>query len=243
MYDSPHRPKITGRTDPEGLALVPGHGTLDVDRLLEPLHRRLATRLGDRLPPLEQLLTPERPRIPLAVARTPYYCSGCPHNASTRVEPGTLVGGGIGCHAMVAMMDPDRVGDIVALTQMGGEGAQWIGIEPFVDRDHLVQNLGDGTFFHSGSLAIRAAVAADIDITYKLLYNGTVAMTGGQDAEGAMTVPDVAAMLLLEGVQRVIVTTDDVTRTRPCHRVSMCGIEAASTRPNRCSPTSPVSPC
>ncbi|MEM9515483.1 MAG: indolepyruvate ferredoxin oxidoreductase family protein [Actinomycetota bacterium] len=212
MYDSPHRPKITGRTDPEGLALVPGHGTLDVDRLLEPLHRRLAARLGDRLPPLEQLLTPERPRIPLAVARTPYYCSGCPHNASTRVEPGTLVGGGIGCHAMVAMMDPDRVGDIVGLTQMGGEGAQWIGIEPFVDRDHLVQNLGDGTFFHSGSLAIRAAVAADIDITYKLLYNGTVAMTGGQDAQGAMTVPEVAAMLLLEGVQRVIVTTDDVSR-------------------------------
>ena len=212
MYDSPHRPAITGRTDPDGSALVPGHGTLDVDRLIEPLHRRLSTRLGDRLPALDDLLQPERPRIPLAVARTPYYCSGCPHNASTRVEPGTLVGGGIGCHAMVAMMDPDRVGDIVGLTQMGGEGAQWIGIEPFVDRNHLVQNLGDGTFFHSGSLAIRAAIAADIDITYKLLYNGTVAMTGGQDAQGAMTVPEVAAMLLLEGVQRVIVTTDDVTR-------------------------------
>ncbi len=212
MYDSPHRPKITGREDPTGAPLVPGHGALDVDRLLEPLHRRLSERLAGRLPPLDSLLEPVRPRIPLAVARTPYYCSGCPHNASTRAEPGTLVGGGIGCHAMVALMDADRVGDIVGLTQMGGEGAQWIGIEPFVDRNHLVQNLGDGTFFHSGSLAVRAAVAADIDITYKLLYNGTVAMTGGQDAEGAMDVPDVAALLLLEGVRRIIVTTDDVTR-------------------------------
>jgi indolepyruvate ferredoxin oxidoreductase len=104
------------------------------------------------------------------------------------------------------------VGDLVGLTQMGGEGAQWIGISPFIERDHLVQNLGDGTFFHSGSLAVRAAIAAGIDITYKLLYNGTVAMTGGQDAQGAMSVPDVAATLLLEGVGRVIVTSDDPDR-------------------------------
>jgi indolepyruvate ferredoxin oxidoreductase len=151
----------------------------------------------------------------LTVNRTPFYCSGCPHNASTRAEPGTLVGGGIGCHAMVAMMEPERVGDIVGLTQMGGEGAQWIGISPFVERDHLVQNLGDGTFFHSGSLAVRAAVSAGVDITYKLLYNGTVAMTGGQDPVGQMPVPDVAALLLLEGVARVIITSDDPDRHDP----------------------------
>jgi indolepyruvate ferredoxin oxidoreductase len=212
LYDGPHRPRVVGRTDEIGLKLVPGDGTLDVDRLVEPLHRRLSPRVGDRLRALGEVVRTERPRIPLTVNRTPFYCSGCPHNTSTRADPDTLVGGGIGCHAMVALMDPDRVGDIVGLTQMGGEGAQWIGMEPFVERSHLVQNLGDGTFFHSGSLAVRAAVAAGVDITYKLLYNGTVAMTGGQDPQGQMSVPDVTRSLLLEGVSRVIVTSDDPGR-------------------------------
>ena len=212
FYDGSHHPIVVGRRDERGALLVPGHGTLDVDTLLTPLHARLSIRLRDRLRPIEQLVTPPRQRIPLTVNRAPFYCSGCPHNRSTRAEPGTLVGGGIGCHAMVAMMDPERVGDIVGLTCMGTEGAQWIGMAPFVERDHLVQNLGDGTFFHSGSLAVRAAVAAGAHITYKLLYNGTVAMTGGQDPQGQMAVPDLAAMLLLEGVTRVIVTSDDPER-------------------------------
>jgi indolepyruvate ferredoxin oxidoreductase len=212
FYDGAHHPRVVGRRDENGDLLVPGHGTLDVDTLLAPLHARLSTRLGGRLRPLDDVVSPHRTRIPLTVNRAPFYCSGCPHNRSTRAEPGTLVGGGIGCHAMVAMMEPERVGDIVGLTCMGGEGAQWIGMAPFVGRNHLVQNLGDGTFFHSGSLAVRAAVAANVDITYKLLYNGTVAMTGGQDPEGQMSVPDVASMLLLEGVARVIVTSDDPHR-------------------------------
>ena len=210
LYDCTRRPRVTGRRDEHGDLLVPGTGGLDADTLVEPLRRRLEQRITDRLaPPVERR---RGPAIPLSVERTPYFCSGCPHNASTRVEEGTLVGGGIGCHAMVAMMEPERVGDIVGLTAMGSEGAQWIGMAPFVQRRHLVQNIGDGTFFHSGSLAIRAAVAAGIDITYKLLYNGTVAMTGGQHASGAMDVPAVARWLLLEGVQRVIVTTDDPQR-------------------------------
>ena len=142
--------------------------------------------------------------------RTPFFCSGCPHNISTRVPAGSLVGGGIGCHAMVAMMEPERVGDIAGLTAMGNEGAQWIGMAPFVDRPHIIQNLGDGTYFHSGSLAVRAAVAAGVNITFKLLYNGTVAMTGGQDPQGQLDVPGVVQALLIEGVQRVIVTTDDL---------------------------------
>ncbi|MCU0259972.1 MAG: indolepyruvate ferredoxin oxidoreductase family protein [Ilumatobacteraceae bacterium] len=213
LYDLAERPRVLGRRDLDGEPLVPATGTLDADALLAPLRRVLARRLDDRLRPL-----PPAPRpslIPLAVNRTPFYCSGCPHNVSTRAEPGTLVGGGIGCHAMVALMDPDRVGDVVGLTAMGGEGAQWIGMEPFVDRDHLVQNLGDGTFFHSGSLAVRAAVAAGSHITYKLLYNGTVAMTGGQDPAGQLDVPAVVRLLLTEGVTRVIVTTDDLDRYEP----------------------------
>ncbi len=211
MYDSDERPRVVGRRDEHGEALVPGTGLLDADRLLEPLRRRLAARLGDdRLRPLPA--TRERSLIPLAINRTPFYCSGCPHNVSTRAPAGTLVGGGIGCHAMVALMDPDRVGDVAGLTAMGNEGAQWIGMAPFIERQHLVQNIGDGTFFHSGSLAVRAAVAAGVDITYKLLYNGTVAMTGGQDPQGQMTVPNVVQSLLLEGVSRVVVTSDDPDR-------------------------------
>ena len=208
MYDSDERPRVVGRHDETGGLLIPGTGMLDADRLLEPLRRRLVARLGDdavRPLPAKQAAS----RIPLTINRTPFYCSGCPHNLSTRVPEGTLVGGGIGCHAMVALMEPERVGDIAGLTAMGNEGAQWIGMAPFVERDHLVQNLGDGTFFHSGSLAIRAAVASGVDITYKLLYNGTVAMTGGQDPQGQMTVPEVVQSLLLEGVSRIIVTSDD----------------------------------
>jgi len=212
LYDGDHHPRVTGRLDPNGTKLVPGDGTLDVDRLLVPLRRRLAERISDRLRPLDEVAPKERPRIPLIVNRAPFYCSGCPHNRSTRADPDTLVGGGIGCHAMVGLMEGERVGDLVGLTQMGGEGAQWIGISPFIERNHLVQNLGDGTFFHSGSLAVRAAVAAGVDITYKLLFNGTVAMTGGQDPEGQMDIPEVVQMLLLEGVARVIVTSDDPSR-------------------------------
>jgi indolepyruvate ferredoxin oxidoreductase len=213
MYDSAERPRVVGRHDERGELLVPGTGLLDADRLLEPLHRRLSVRLGaDRLRPLPARR--EASRIPLVVNRTPFYCSGCPHNLSTRNPEGTLVGGGIGCHAMVALMDAERVGDIAGLTAMGNEGAQWIGMAPFVDRDHLVQNLGDGTFFHSGSLAVRAAVAAGVDITFKLLYNGTVAMTGGQDPPGVMSVPEVVQLLLLEGVTRVIVTSDEPDKWR-----------------------------
>ena len=147
-------------------------------------------------------------------ARTPHFCSGCPHNASTRVTGDSLVGAGIGCHAMVLLMDEARVGDVTGTTQMGGEGAHWIGMSPFVRERHLVQNLGDGTFFHSGSLAVRALVASGVDVTLKLLHNGTVAMTGGQDPVGQMPLSGILDLLRAEGVGRIVVTTDDVARTR-----------------------------
>ena len=210
LYDVAERPRVWGKRDEEGHVLVPHDGLLDADRLLPALRHHLGKRVADRLVP--ERPKPDRNLIPLTVNRAPFYCSGCPHNASTRVEPGTLVGGGIGCHAMVALMEPERVGELVALTCMGSEGAQWIGMAPFVERQHLVQNLGDGTFFHSGSLAIRATIAAGVDITFKLLHNGTVAMTGGQDAQGAVDVPEIATMLVAEGVAKIIITSDEPGR-------------------------------
>ncbi|HEY5664999.1 MAG TPA: indolepyruvate ferredoxin oxidoreductase family protein [Ilumatobacter sp.] len=210
LYDVADHPRVWGKRDEHGEVLVPYDSMLDAERLLPALRHHLGKRLGDRLAPPRP--RPDRALIPLSVNRAPYFCSGCPHNTSTRVEPGTLVGGGIGCHAMVAFMEAERTGDLVGLTCMGSEGAQWIGMAPFVQRKHLVQNLGDGTFFHSGSLAIRASIAAGIDITYKLLHNGTVAMTGGQPAQGAVDVPEIAAMLIAEGARRIIITTDDTER-------------------------------
>ncbi len=212
LYDVAVRPRVWGKRDEHGTVQVPYHGMLDAVRLAAPLRYHLSKRLAERLAP--EPTQHARDFIPLSVERAPYFCSGCPHNASTRVEPGTRVGGGIGCHAMVAFMDPARVGNMVGLTCMGNEGAQWIGMAPFVERQHLVQNIGDGTFFHSGSIAIRAAVAAGIDITYKLLHNGTVAMTGGQDAQGAVDVPNITRMLMADGVKRIIVTSDDPDRFR-----------------------------
>ncbi|HEX2621493.1 MAG TPA: 2-oxoacid:acceptor oxidoreductase family protein, partial [Phototrophicaceae bacterium] len=147
------------------------------------------------------------PLLPIDAKRTPYYCSGCPHNTSTTSVPeGSLVGAGIGCHTMTLIMD--RFKDkMVGLTQMGGEGAQWVGASYFTDTPHIFQNLGDGTLFHSGTLAIRQATAAKVNLTYKILWNQAVAMTGGQEIDGAMTLPQLTHLLRTEGVGRIIITT------------------------------------
>ena len=209
LYSLAERPRVVGKRDERDEPLVPGYGALDADAITGPLRQRLGARLGHRLAPPEP---PRRERIPLAVQRAPFYCSGCPHNRSTEVPDGSLVGAGIGCHTMALFMDPERVGSIAGLTPMGNEGTQWIGMEPFLERDHFIQNLGDGTYFHSGQLAITAAIAAKAHITYKLLYNGAVAMTGGQHAEGQLPVAKVVANLLNQGVAEVLVTTEDPGR-------------------------------
>lgn len=215
LYAGADTPVVVGKTDQAGRSLFAPSGELDVDRVLAGLARRLGTahHIEPAMRWIERPRRPARLELPV-VARTPYFCSGCPHNSSTRTDKDTLVGGGIGCHGLVMVMNEEQAGNVLGVTQMGGEGAQWIGIAPFIDRDHLVQNLGDGTFVHSGSLAVRAAVAAGINITYRLLYNSAVAMTGGQDPAGEMALRRVIDSLWAEGVADIVVTTDDVRRTR-----------------------------
>jgi indolepyruvate ferredoxin oxidoreductase len=206
---------VIGRTDEVGRPLVPASGAVTAEMVAAVLGQRLA--LPDRARHWLQRVD-ARERLTLHVAnedesstpptRAPFFCSGCPHNISTRADDDQLVGLGIGCHIMVALHDEGR-GHQVGLTQMGGEGAQWIGLAPFTDDSHYFQNLGDGTFFHSGSLAMRAAIAAKVDMTYKLLFNHAVAMTGGQSPAGSMDVPTVVNLLAAEGVSKIVVTTPD----------------------------------
>ncbi|MEJ2869506.1 indolepyruvate ferredoxin oxidoreductase family protein [Actinomycetospora sp. OC33-EN08] len=216
LYGTVPPPRVVGRRDDRNRPLLSARAQLSAEDVATAIAARL-TALGAELPAaavahLDALRPPRPSRIPLTTAdvpsRTPYFCSGCPHNTSTRTDDDTLVGVGIGCHAMVAL-DGGHRGHQVGMTQMGGEGAQWIGLAPFTDDRHLVQNLGDGTFHHSGSLAIRAAVAAGVSMTYKLLYNDAVAMTGGQRAEGRLDVPAITRELAIEGVRRIVVTTDE----------------------------------
>ncbi|HXU91593.1 MAG TPA: indolepyruvate ferredoxin oxidoreductase family protein [Methylomirabilota bacterium] len=208
LYNQAERPRVVGKQDEQGRPLVPANGELDADKIALLLAARLERKLNvpsitARVALLEALR--ERP-APLTLARQPFFCSGCPHNRSTVVPEGSMAGGGIGCHGMALAM-PER--HTVGTTHMGGEGVQWVGMAPFTEMKHMFQNLGDGTFFHSGSLAIRQAIAAGTNVTFKILYNSAVAMTGGQDAAGAMPVPEMTRLLEAEGVKRIVVTTDD----------------------------------
>jgi len=209
LYGKAGAPAVYGKRSHHGSPLFSAVGELDSDSVADSLARHFEPA-GI---PVAQRPARERVMLPLA-QRMPYFCSGCPHNSSTKVAPGTLVGGGIGCHAMVAFMPQEQVGEVTGLCQMGGEGAQWMGISPFVTQRHLVQNLGDGTFAHSGSLAIRAAVASGANITFKLLRNSAVAMTGGQQAVGELPLGRLLALLAAEGVRKIVVTTDDPDRLR-----------------------------
>jgi indolepyruvate ferredoxin oxidoreductase len=219
LYGTPDAPRVVGKRDETGAALLRAELDLDADRIALAVAARLGRRVSlDSVEARVRALTGREPgplSLPMSTGprRTPFFCSGCPHNSSTAAPDGALVGAGIGCHTMV-LLNPEGRGDVTGVTQMGGEGAQWIGMAPFTDDSHFTQNLGDGTFFHSGSLAVRAAAAAGVSVTYKLLANGAVAMTGGQDVEGGMPVPDLTRLLELEGARRIIVTTDEPERYR-----------------------------
>jgi indolepyruvate ferredoxin oxidoreductase len=207
LYNQAERPRVVGKQDEQGRPLVPADAELDADRIAQILASRLERRIHlDSITARVALLEALRQRpAPLTLSRQPYFCSGCPHNRSTVLPEGSMASAGIGCHGMALLMDRRTMG----LTHMGGEGVQWVGIAPFTETKHLFQNLGDGTFFHSGSLAIRQAVASSANITYKILYNSAVAMTGGQDAAGAMPVPELTRSIAAEGVKRIIVMTDE----------------------------------
>ncbi|MFC0112320.1 indolepyruvate ferredoxin oxidoreductase family protein [Kibdelosporangium aridum] len=210
LYGLPDAPMVHGKRGLSGQPLFPETGDFNADTVAA----KLTSRLVEYGVPVQQRGRRERIAVPL-LTRTPYFCSGCPHNSSTKVpDKDTLVGGGIGCHTMALFMRPEEVGDVIGITQMGGEGAQWIGMAPFVEAPHFIQNLGDGTYTHSGSLAIRAAIASGVNVTFKLLHNSAVAMTGGQTAEGALPVEKIATALLTEGARKVVITSDNPARVR-----------------------------
>ena len=208
-WDAAHRPKVVGKFDECGEWILPSTGELTPARIARVIAERLrrfhtSEDIEQRLKFLrkkEEALAEPRD----VIQRTPHFCSGCPHNTSTRVPEGSEAGAGIGCHYMVTWMDRNTN----TFTHMGGEGANWIGRAPFTEQDHIFQNLGDGTYFHSGHLAIRAALAAGVNITYKVLYNDAVAMTGGQPVDGNLSVPDIAHQLRSEGIARIAVVSDE----------------------------------
>jgi indolepyruvate ferredoxin oxidoreductase len=207
LYHESSRPRIVGKRDEQERPLVPAEGALEPDSIAQILAKWLqpyvpAPRLESRLGVLGFLR--EAMEEPLPTSRLFHFCSGCPHSRSTNVPEGSFASAGIGCHGMAMLMDRSTTG----ITHMGGEGVQWVGMAPFTETAHLFQNLGDGTLFHSGTLAIRQAVASGANITFKILYNGAVAMTGGQKVDGGMSIEDLTRALEAEGVKRILVVSD-----------------------------------
>jgi indolepyruvate ferredoxin oxidoreductase len=209
LYGSAYQPVVIGKRDETGAWLFPVHGALDPNDIAIALGARLMGLHDDaRLTQRVKKIAAAQGRLAEAqevAKRTPYFCSGCPHNSSTKVPEGSRAYAGIGCHYMVQWMDRSTEG----FTQMGGEGANWVGEAPFSKRGHVFQNLGDGTYNHSGSLAIRFAIGAGVNVTYKILYNDAVAMTGGQPHEGSLTAPMIARQVAAEGVKRIAFVTNE----------------------------------
>ena len=209
------RPRVIGKFDENRNWILPSNGELTPAQIARVIAQRIARfhtspRIAERLAFLDAKERQLGGNV-VPFARTPYFCSGCPHNTSTKVPDGSRALAGIGCHYLAQFMDRSTA----TFTQMGGEGAPWIGQAPFTETPHVFANLGDGTYTHSGVLAIRAAVAAKVNITYKLLFNDAVAMTGGQPIDGGLTVPRLTRQLAAEGVGRIVVVTDEPDKYPP----------------------------
>ncbi len=203
------RPRIVGKFDEEENWILPSNGELTPARIARVIARRIqrfhsSERIADRLDFLERKEAALEAE-PDTLKRVPTFCSGCPHNSSTKVPEGSRALAGIGCHYMAQWMDRSTR----TFTQMGGEGVTWVGQSHFSNADHVFANLGDGTYEHSGILAIRQACAADVNITYKILYNDAVAMTGGQPHDGALSPAIISRQIAAEGVKEIVVVTDE----------------------------------
>jgi indolepyruvate ferredoxin oxidoreductase len=210
LCNDPKAPMIIGKKDEKDATLFPAWGTLEPNQIAVAIAERLLKKRKSK--PVEEKLAAIKAAMgnvsnsPSLAERIPYFCAGCPHNSSTVVPEGGRGYAGIGCHWMVQYI-PAR--NTEGATHMGGEGANWIGEAPFSNRKHVFQNLGDGTYNHSGLMAIRAAVASGVNMTYKILFNDAVAMTGGQTHEGGLTVPVIARQVRAEGVDRIAIVTDE----------------------------------
>ncbi len=203
------RPRVVGKFDEAGRWILPSTGELSpaqVARALAGRIRRFHTneRIEERLRWLDRQEQSQAGEPP-PVKRVPTFCSGCPHNTSTKVPEGSRALAGIGCHYMAQWMDRETM----TFSQMGGEGAAWVGQAPFSTTNHVFQNLGDGTYYHSGLLAIRQTVAAGVNITYKILYNDAVAMTGGQPVDGPLDPATITRQIRAEGIGEIAVVTDE----------------------------------
>jgi indolepyruvate ferredoxin oxidoreductase len=210
LYGSANAPRIVGKFDEEEKELLPHYGEFESDIIVRALLSRMSrkTRIESAenwLKRLDEIHA--RNKLPTST-RTAWYCSGCPHNTSTQAVDGSIVSAGIGCHTMAMWMGRN----VVMGTHMGAEGTQWIGMAPFTEAQHIFQNMGDGTYAHSGSLAIRYAASTGVNITFKLLRNAHTSMTGGQAIQGEVPVMNMVADLLANGVKKIIVTTDDPSR-------------------------------
>ncbi len=209
LYDAPDRPRVLGKRGAEGQPFLKAHGEFTSAEIALALASRIArfadseslqahtARLRENLDAIA--------KAEVAASRKPYFCSGCPHNTSTKVIDGSRALGGIGCHTLAVWMDRNTD----SFSQMGGEGVAWSGQAPFTEENHVFANMGDGTYFHSGYMAVRASVAAGVNITYKILFNDAVAMTGGQPVDGPISVPIISRQVAAEGAKAVVIVTDE----------------------------------